>query len=324
MTTIPVSPEFWVEYNAFDFPSSIVSSGELTFRTDDLAHALFTTGRAPADRFRYGRASTWEWLHRASLIPAYLRRGHDGGLTRSRLAAELDRSELVGLSYALGTAMTAIFCDQVLGVSHLLHIDRYASTYGVDFSPGRKRADLIGRSPSGWVVAEARGRSRAMERALRTKLVEQKRTVRSIESTPPWLALGCVASFPNGRDMVVDAFDPEEPAEDAVVLDQLTRDKYLYAYYLPFLEAIEAGDRPARVSNTLVEEAHFGGFGVKVGILHEIADLVRDHASSGRTIGLGEQIDHCIDSARERGIEMLRDGSLVEADWADAMLGEQG
>ncbi|WP_280472325.1 hypothetical protein [Nocardia cyriacigeorgica] len=216
--------------------------------------------------------------------------------------------------------MTALFCRQVLNVSHLLHIDRYASTYAVGFTKGRKRADLIGRAPSGWVVAEAKGRSRAMERTLRRKLVEQKRSVLSIESTPPSLALGCVASFPDGRDMIVQAFDPEEPDVDAISLDELTRDQYLYAYYLPLINTIESGDRIDRGSAaTPFEQADFGRFRVQVGLMREIADLVRESTSPWRLTGFSDQVDAHLASARERGITMFSDGSRIRTDWTEVM-----
>ena len=48
--------------------------GTLSFTTDDLAHALFATGRAPGDQWAHSMASVWEWIHRTSLIPAYIRR----------------------------------------------------------------------------------------------------------------------------------------------------------------------------------------------------------------------------------------------------------
>jgi hypothetical protein len=66
--------------------------------------------------------------------------------------------------------MTALFCGMELAVSHLMHIDRYFQQYGLQFT-GRKRADLFGLSPNGWVVAEAKGRSRTMASDLRGKLV---------------------------------------------------------------------------------------------------------------------------------------------------------
>lgn len=319
MVSIPLSPSFEVNYNAYAFPTSVDSRGQLSFRAEELAHALFTTGRAPGDRYRYGSASTWEWLYRTSLIPAYIRRRPYGALTRSRLAHELDRSELVGLSYALGTAMTTIFCRQVLDVSYLLHIDRYASTYGIVFGTGRKRADLFGRAPSGWVVAEAKGRSRAMARTLPEKLREQKRSVLSIDSDPPWLALGCVASFPTGHNLVVDAFDPDEPAEDAIRLDHVTWDRYLYAYYQPFINALQSGDRLQDTSVEVpFETVNFGGFRVQLGLLRGVADLARE-VPANDPVGFGERVAEMLSSARERQIPMFPDGSIIQTDWTEAI-----
>ena len=84
-----------------------------------------------------------------SLIPAYVRRSYRGELVRSRLASDLDRSELVGLSYALGQAMTAVFCRLELSVAHLLHNDRRMVTVlrVVDLRPliSEQRFRLRGR-----------------------------------------------------------------------------------------------------------------------------------------------------------------------------------
>lgn len=316
---VPVTPTFKVNYNAFSFPAAVVPHGSLVFSADELAHAMFTTGRAPGDRLNHGRASLWEFLHRSAVIPAYIRRRPYGALTRSRLARELDRSELVGLSYALGTAMTGIFCRQVLRVDHLLHIDRYWSTYGVRFRAGRKRADYIGRSPAGWMVAEAKGRSRGIERALRDKLVDQKRSVLSIESAPPSLALGCVAHFPGaGENLVVDAFDPDESAEDAIRLDDLTIDRYLYAYYLPFVEALNLGQPYVADSGIQMEAVDFGVFGLRVSLLQGIADLMRSIPTDDLA-GFGERVFAIISSATDSGAQIRPDGSIISTDWADAI-----
>ncbi|MFJ1460499.1 hypothetical protein [Nocardia sp. N2S4-5] len=312
-------PTFEVNYNAFSFPAAIAPHGSMTFSADELAHAMFTAGRAPGDRFGHGGASLWEFLHRSAVIPAYIRRRPHGGLTRSRLAHELDRSELVGLSYALGTAMTDIFCRQVLHVDHLLHIDRYWSTYGMRFRAGRKRADYIGRSPAGWIVAEAKGRSRGMERALRGKLVDQKRSVLSIESAPPSLALGCVAHFPGaGENLVVDAFDPDESAEDAIRIDDLTIDRYLYSYYAPFVEALNLGQPYVADSGIQMEAVDFGVFGLRVSLLQGIADLTRSIPTDDLA-GFGERVYAITTSATDIGAQIRSDGSIISTDWADVV-----
>jgi len=216
--------QFSARYSSFGFPAGIVPHrSSLSFTTDDLAHALFVTGRAPGDRRSHGAASFWEWLHRTSVIPAYVRRNASGRLVRSRLATELDRSEKMAFSYALGQAMTAIFCERLLSVTHLMHVDRYAARHRVQFGTRRMRADLFGHSSAGWVVAEAKGRSNAMEMGLRSKLVAQKRTIKSIQGAAPAIALGCVASFPpEVGTMRIDAVDPVEDEPAAVAPWTLT------------------------------------------------------------------------------------------------------
>ena len=328
MVSIP-PPDFEANYRASRFPAGTVSSfGTLRFSPNDLAHALFVTGRAPGDQKLYGAASVWEWLHRTSLIPAYVRRNYRGKLVRSQLARDLDRSELVGLSYALGQAVTGVFCRAELSVTHLMHFDRYANQYGLVYGPTRKRADLFGLAPQGWVVAEAKGRSRSMETSLRQKLITQKRSIASIQGAPPWLALGCVASFPIPADgMQVDAFDPDQDSEDAIALE-VTLDRYMLAYYLPFLNAIDLGE-PEQNDDRFVNpdrfvSARFVGAGVRVGLLRAVADLVR-RASAAEPKGLHAELQTVLgdnaglEASPNREVGVFPDGTFVETYWNEAL-----
>ena len=304
-------PAFEVRYRAFAFPTGLITGGgKLWFTADDLAHALITTGRAPGDQSRYGAASAYEWLHRASLIPAYVRRNYHGRLMRSRLALELDRSELVGVSYALGQAMTALFCRQELAVSHLLHVDRYLQQHALQLA-GRKRADLFGLCPNGWVVAEAKGRSRTMESDLRGKLAQQKRSVVSVCGSAPWLALGCVASFPvrNGG-MELDAFDPEATEPEALAVLG-TADEVMLAYYLPFLAIIDLGTSPAEAGIEGVLVSAFDPFGVRVGIIRSVYQRVYGAVRERQVDGLSEDIMGILRGAPLADMGLFPDGTMV-------------
>lgn len=307
-------PAFEATYRAFDFPTGVLPPGnKLWFTTDDLAHALITTGRAPGHQALYGAASAYEWLHRASLVPAYIRRSYHGGLVRSRLALDLDRSELVGVSYALGQAITAVFCRMELSVSHLLHVDRYASHYGLVFA-GRKRADLFGLAPTGWVVAEAKGRSRAMEADLRGKLEAQKRSVLSIGGATPWLVLGCVASFPvRNAGMQIDAFDPDRAEVEAIAIPA-TLDQFMLAYYLPFLTIVDLGVASSDIDE--VVGTAFAGFGLRVQVLRAVYERVQ-RAAQGQVQGLGEDIQTILAEAPLDELHLLPDGTSVTTDWAE-------
>lgn len=293
----------------------------LVFTPNDLAHAFFTTGRTPGDQVRFGDASYWEFLHRTSLIPAYVRIGSKERLVRSALALKLDRSEKGAVSYALGQAVTGIFCEKLLGVSHLLHVDRYQSQYGVSFGRTRRRPDLFGWSPAGWVVAEAKGRSNAMGSDLRDRLEVQKRAIRTIGGRRPYLALGCVASFSaKTGPLRVDAFDPEGEVPEAVDLG-ITADEFFLAYYEPFVRAITRSDRTERTQRMTV--AVIDGAGIRVGLDSRILRRVRN-ASEGDVEGLrGDVLDLVVpepglDDEDEIG-QVFPDGTLVSTSWDDVI-----
>lgn len=239
-------------------------------------------------------------------------------LARSGLALDLDRSEKVSLSYSLGPALAAIFCEKVLSVDRLLHIDRYAQRYGVSFGPGRQRPDLFGDSPKGWVVAEAKGRSNAMEPGLRDKLEDQKRMVHSISGSAPWVAVGCVAEFPApDRTLRLHAFDPDEPSKEAQEI-QLNRDWFALAYYEPFLRVLEldqvteVDDSDGGVTTTLPLA------GARVGLMPAVEERVRE-ASEGGLEGLADDLAPVLDQAREAADTQFRDGSYFETSWQESL-----
>lgn len=323
----PMPPDFVVQYAARRFPAGVLPwNGTLRFTENDLAHALFTTGRAPGDQARFGDLSVWEFLHRTTLIPAYIRRRPYGELARSDLVHMLDRSELVGVSYALGMALTTVFCRTQLNVSHLLHVDRYANHHRITFNATtRKRADLIGASSTGWVVAEAKGRSRTPEYDLRDRLEEQKRSVSSVEGRPPSLALGCVAYFPEpARGIRIDAYDPSKDAEETVRYDDMDLDRFFFAYYLPFVRAISFGEATTTLAGSRdVEAANFRSFGLSIGLLRPIFDLTRAYSDRADVSGYADQIRDIL-AARPAGRysdTVLSDGSWFSTSWTESIQG---
>ena len=315
--------EFEVWYKTEDFPASFLPTGRMVFTVDALAHALFVTGRAPQDQAVYGWTSVYEWLHRVALIPAYIRRAPTGRLTRSDLARDLDRSEKVALSYTLGQAMTGVFSQQTVSVRFLMHVDRYAVRYGIRFAANtRKRADLFGeRQTGGWVVAEAKGRSGNIDDELKETMRAQKRTIRSIGGTPPALAYACAAHFPQYKGvpdhLKLHAVDPEEAEPEAINLPA-DRDRFILAYYEPFLAALEAGqEEPARDGYEL---ASFGPFRVSVGVLAPVAQRVRG-AQRGRIEHLYQDVVEILDThlAAARPAHQFMDGTVVTSKWQQAL-----
>ena len=225
---------------------------------------------------------------------------------------ELDRSEKVALSYALGQAMTGIFCRRVLSVTHLMHVDRYGQRFGVNFGATGKRPDLIGRRSTGWIVAEAKGRSNGMEADLRTKLEAQKRAIASIDGHPPELALGCVASFPsNMNSMFLNVFDPVEDEPESIRI-QIDLDRFLLAYYEPFVAAVDAGRSTDAPDGYIASE--IGPLGLSVGLRESIYG-----AAKQRTVGQGGLrtiVDAALTDLPESALD---DGTYVRVGWDDAL-----
>lgn len=318
--------QFEVWYTAEDFPSTFRIPDRMVFTVDALAHALFVTGRAPQDQTAHGWTSVYEWLHRVALIPAYIRRAPSGRLTRSNLARELDRSEKMALSYALGQGMTGIFSQQVISVRFLMHVDRYAARHGIRFTANtRRRADLFGeRQTGGWVVAEAKGRAGNIDDQLKDTMRAQKRTIRSIGGAPPVLAYACAAHFPQYKGqpdhLKLHVVDPPKDEPEAIDLP-VDRDRFILAYYEPFLAALDMGQEGAVTDGYQV--ASFGPFKVTLGVLAAVAHRVRQ-ARQGRIDGLHQDVVNLLEAhlATERPADRFTDGTLVSTDWQEAVAQE--
>ncbi|MGW4318036.1 hypothetical protein ACWEMW_02445 [Streptomyces sp. NPDC004684] len=320
-----VQQNFNVWYRAKHFPSKVVAreTDRMTFPIDDLAHALFITGRAPADRAAHGATSLYEWLHRVALAPAYLRIAPGGRLMRSDLARELDRSEKVALSYTLGQAMTGIFSERVLSVRFLMHVDRYASRYRLAFDPSsKKRADLFGqRLDGGWVVAESKGRSGTVDWKLEQTMIAQKGTIKSIGGVKPDFTFGCAAHFPklndNSEPLAILAIDPPDFEPEAIDL-QVTPDRFIQCYYEPFLIALEEGTHREVRGDFIV--AHYDSLGFQIGLLRSVLERM-ERARDGFTSGLHHDVTTLLNEQvpAERPAGQFLDGTLVKSNWDASM-----
>lgn len=289
---------------------------ELSVLPEDLARALFITGRAPHDRAKHGRSSAYEWCHRVAVLPAYLSWSDDPvpRITRTDLAHELDPSEKGMLSYTLGQAMCQIFAERQLFVRFFMHVARYASAYKLTFAPGQSRADFFGElTDGGYVVAEAKGRSGRLTRDLRETMEEQKRTIKTIKGEAPKIVYASAVHFPLPRGpMHLLAIDPDEAALRAVDLP-VDPDLHVLAYYTPFLDAF-AHQEPLILGDYVV--ASFAALGVTLGLLVPVLQRVERAARRNETAGLRDDILRLLARHRPRlGRTLYRDGTLFAADW---------
>jgi len=155
-----------------------------------------------------------------------------------------------------------------------------------------------------------------MDLTLTRKLREQKRSITEICGARPWLALGCVASFPkDGSGMRVDAVDPVEDAADTLQIPG-NIDMYMLAYYAPFVMAVEAGEPVVRDDATVA--ARFSTFGMTVRVWSGIYIRVQQ-AAGGMLDGLYDDLQQMLDEALTQPTGLLPDGTVVETEWADTI-----
>lgn len=299
-------------FTASNFPagSSVPATGRLSFTAPQLMHALFTTGRASGHEWAHSSLSLFEWLHRASIVPAYLARAAGGGVCRTPLADSLDRSEKVNLSYAIGQAGTALFARQQLAVRRLMHLDRYGRTHGIVLT-SRRSPDLFGLGSGGWVIAESKGRSNNANMAFARTAKTQATLVSSVGGLAPWCRAGVVTYFDKpGRRMVVLAVDPAAD-DEARDLPPIPKDRFDYAYYAAFVSAIGADPGEETVADASYRVRVLDGTGLTIGLRSDLYEQVRAGVDL-RTVAVDDESMPLFDSRRP---EVQTDGSLFRADW---------
>lgn len=299
-------------FTATSFPrnSGVPRHGDVAFSLSELLHALFVTGRASGDEWAHGSASLFEWVHRASIVPAYLTRLPGGRVRRTALADALDRSEKVNLSYALGQAGTALFAQSQLGVNRLLHFDRYGRTHGA-LLRSRRSPDLFGFGASGWVVAESKGRSNPSSLQFVREAKTQATMVSSLGGLAPWCCAGVVTYFDSPlRRMEIAAVDPP-PDDEAVELRGVDAQRFDYAYYAAFTSAVGEHADQETVDGRAYRVRRLAGLGLTLGLRAEIHEGVLE-ARSDRALDLDHFGGPFIGIRRS---ELLPDGTLVRVDW---------
>ena len=148
-------------------------------------------------------------MSRFGFTRAYIQKRYPWpSLCRTDLAKTLDPTEKSYLSYTVGQALTEIFCERVLSVERMLHVDLHRNKPSGPFAPyvkldnSGRRPDLFGYGEGFRVIAESKGRSTASKSEIiklgrRTK--EQLSAVQSIDgvnSKYDW-RIGFITDFSN-------------------------------------------------------------------------------------------------------------------------------
>ncbi|SNS99069.1 hypothetical protein SAMN05421770_103369 [Granulicella rosea] len=201
--------------------------GVLTCTWPQLVWAAVTVGKAFGDEAAFGVFSTFERIHRSSLLYAYLVEAPSGAIMKADTYLGADPSEKGNISYSLGMTVAKLYSELLLSTPRLLHYATYAGGYAITTGAGGSRPDLIGLTSTGdWVVLEAKGRSNALEAGVVATAKLQSLQILTIDGLPPVCRVGMAAYFaPSGL-----RFSVEDPVGGGSRKVDITQDKFAMRY----------------------------------------------------------------------------------------------
>jgi hypothetical protein len=111
----------------------------------------------------------------------------------------------------------------------------------------------------------------------------------------------------------VDAFDPESNNIEPVVIP-VDLDRYILAYYEPFVAAIDVGGVMDDDLSSRIVSVQFQSLRLRVGLLRSKEQRVRS-AIQGELDGLGAEVLSLLTSVQLA--PGFSDGTLVQAEWEE-------
>jgi len=207
--------------------ATLNGGGVLTCSWAQLVWAAVTVGKAFGDEAAFGLFSTFERIHRGSMLYAYLLEAPTGAIVPAATYLGADPSEKSNISYSIGMTLAKLYSEVALATPRLLHYATYAGGYAITTAVGGSRPDLIGLTATGdWVVFEAKGRSNGLEAGVVETAKLQSLQILTIGGLAPVCRAGLAAYFsPGGLRFAV-----EDPPGDGRRKVNLTREQFEARY----------------------------------------------------------------------------------------------
>ncbi len=191
----------------------------------DLIHAAITYGYRNWHEVKFSEAA-----RRVITVLSALEVSNVTSLfEQSSLYKQCDASEKTYTSYVIGMVLSKIIANKLLGFNWLMHYDMFTKLPGVTFtrtSTNNKKPDFIStKSPTEWLVMEAKGRTSNFD--INPILVgkQQVNTVLSINSITP---LRVVSESYFNPSLNVEYVDPETEEGDIFTTEESNLHKYYY------------------------------------------------------------------------------------------------
>lgn len=126
-----------IGYESAGFEAALAGlngGGVLTCTWAQLVWAAVTVGKAFGDEAAFGLFSTFERIHRGSMLYAYLVEAPTGAIMKADTYLGADPSEKGNISYSLGMTLAKLYSELLLSTPRLLHYATYAGGQPVFFA----------------------------------------------------------------------------------------------------------------------------------------------------------------------------------------------
>lgn len=265
-------------YDANDFTGTFASLNGanqiLTITWPQLVWAAVTAGKALGAEYAFGIYSTFERIHRASMMYAYLLQGDANRLQQTDAFHMSDPSEKGAISYSFGITLAKLFAELVMDAPRLLHFGIYQGDYQIMTQEGNSRPDLIGLTTNGdWVVFEAKGRSNGLDSAALIDAKDQTMQILTIDNLVPICRVGSIAYFPAaGLKFRMDDPEPEDKEKGRRI--HISKSEFDERYYGSIRQLITSRDRirETTLEGIVYTEARIDEADISIGIPEDLED----------------------------------------------------
>lgn len=282
-------------------------TGALRVTMADLVRSALLCGHLPPGNFwpfagYRGHSAIW----RASITRAHL--AADPVTNRCVPTTDyrlLEATERGFVTWLLGSSVTHLVAQRMVGLPVLLHLTTYGAAFNVTM-PGKLRPDFIAPMQGGqWAVFEAKGRSRLGD-AVMAHAKDQARAVKTICGVTPAIHAVCVSVFrETGLEVKL-----RDPPPEPVALNANTA-AVIAEYYRTVTDLLEMGSEADQldVGGRAFRVANLEALDVVIGLSAEVeAVLATD--DGGVRMGLAHP-DESFDPGPQAGTSVGPDGVLV-------------
>lgn len=258
-----ITVEFRNFHGAADCERHIISTQK------DFAHAAIAAGRN-WHRYAINAADRADRQGRTNDIRSIVDTSRGGAVCVTAHYRGLGSSEKRVKSFRLGNAICALVADKEQRIPWLVDLEKLNHHYRVAFLPGLRRADFIGRTPSGlWYAFEVKCRSKRPSQKDFIEWKIQARMVSRVNGRP--LAASVVSATFVHEDDSIRAIWEDPPAGDNNNIE-VSDTAFFSAYYNGILDLVDTQDKFIEVGGQRL--AHLSELGLYLGIHPEVRTAI--------------------------------------------------